>query len=505
MHRFSPLVLLPAAKLLLHLATFRGYGFFRDEFYYIACSKHLAFGYVDHPPLSIGLLAVQRALFGDSLFALRLLPAVVGALTVLMVGLLAREFGGGRFAQTLAMAAVGIEYMGVFHVFSMNCFDVLIWATAAYLLAVISKGSNPRMWMVLGALLGLGLQNKVSVLWLGAGLAVALVATHQRRHLLTPGPWLAGGLAVLIFAPHVLWQMRLSWPTLEFIRNATGEKMVEVAPLDFIQGQLGMFSPAVVPLWLGGLVYLLLARRTRSFRMLGWMYLTVFAILLLSGSSRAGYLGPAYTWLLAAGAVAWESWLQRSARRFRAVLQAVTLVLIVGVGLALLPFSLPVLPVEAYIAYADRLGVGPTTEERKELAELPQKYADMHGWQELVNTVTEVYESLPPGDREKTVIFTGNYGNSGAIDHLGRARGLPPSISGHNNYWLWGPGETAGEVMIVVGGGEERLRALFSIVERAGTVDCRYCMPYEDDKPVWVTRGIRQRLVDVWVDLKHYD
>ncbi len=500
--QLRPLILLPAAKLLLHLATFRGYGLFRDEFYYIACSKRLAFGYVDQPPLAMVLLAVQRTLFGDSLLALRLLPALAGALTVLVVGLLARELGGGRFAQTLAMTAVGIEFLGVFHVFSMNCFDVLIWATAAYVLALIVKGSRPQLWLLLGALLGLGLQNKISVLWLGAGLAVALAATSERRWLSTRWPWLAGGLAMLVFAPHLVWQIRLDWPTLEFIRNATGEKMVEVATLDFVRGQLLMFSPSVVPLWLGGLVYLLVARQARPFRILGWIYLVVFAILLVSGSSRAGYLSPAYSWLLAGGAVAWEAWVTR---RGIGWLKAATLAVVVGVGLVLLPFSLPILPVETYIRYADRLGIGPTTEERKELSELPQSYADRHGWQELVDTVAEVYQSLPSAEQELATIFTYNYGNSGAIDHLGRAQGLPPSISGHNNYWLWGPGEATGEVVIVVGGSDEGLRRLFETVERAGTVDCRYCMPYEDNKPVWVARGIRQPLPQVWPDLKHYD
>ena len=505
MRRLDPLILLPAAKLLLHLATFRGYGLFRDEFYYIACSKRLAFGYVDHPPLAMVLMAVQRALFGESLLALRLLPMLAGVLTVLVVGLLTRELGGGRFAQTLAMTAVGIEFLGVFHVFSMNCFDVLVWATAGYLLVLIVKGFTPWLWLLLGGLLGLGLQNKISVLWLGAGLTVGLVVSGERRWLRTLWPWLGGALAALIFAPHLLWQVRWDWPTLEFIRNATGHKMVEVVPLEFLWGQLTLFAGPVTLLWVGGLVYLLFSRQAQTFSILGWVYLVVFAILLLSGSSRAGYLGPAYSWLLAAGAVGWEGWITRVAGQGIRWLKPVTLVAVLGFGLVFLPFSLPVLPVEAYIHYADRLGVGPTTEERKELAELPQDYADRHGWRELVETVAEVYEALPPEEQELATIFTYNYGNSGAIDHLGREFGLPASISGHNNYWLWGPGKATGRVVIVVGEDDEGLRRMFEKVERAATIDCRYCMPYEDNKPVWIARGIRQPLSEIWPALKHYD
>ncbi len=293
--------------------------------------------------------------------------------------------------------------------------------------------------------------------------------------------------------------MSHGWPTVEFIRNATGEKMVEVAPLDFVKGQLGMLSPGVVPLWLSGLFFLLLARDGKRYRLLGWAYLAVFALLMASGSSRSGYLGPAYTWLLAAGAVAWEGWLRRRWLRGAAV------GLVVVSGAASAPFSLPVLPVESYIVYAQALGVAPSTEERKELAELPQHYADMFGWQELVTEVATAYASLSEAERDEVGIFTYNYGNSGAIDCLGRERGLPPSISGHNNYWLWGPRGHSGEVMIVVGSSRESLGRRFAEVERVGTVTCRFCMPYENDKPVWIARGLRQPLAEIWGELKHYD
>ncbi len=328
------------------------------------------------------------------------------------------------------------------------------------------------------------------------------MATGERRWLASRWPWLAAAVAVLLFVPHLVWQARLDWPTLEFIRNATGGKMIEVSPLEFVVRQLGMLSPTVVPLWLGGLVHLLAGRERPGHRMLGWIYLTVFVILMASGASRAGYLGPAYTWLLAAGAVAWEGWIRR---RGLGWLREATVAAVLGGGLVFLPFSLPVLPVETYLGYADALGIGPTTEERKELAELPQGYADMHGWTELVDRVAEVWEALPPAEREVATVFTYNYGNSGAIDHLGRARGLPPSISGHNNYWLWGPRGYTGEVVIVLGGGDEGLRRMFASVERAGTIDCDYCMPYEDNRPIWIARGLRRPLAELWPELKHYD
>lgn len=502
MRRFEPLWVLPAAKLVLHLATFRGYGLFRDEFYYVACSERLAFGYVDQPPFSLAMLAGVRAVFGDSTFAIRLLPAILGALCVLIVGLVARRLGGGRYAQSLAMTAFGLSYLYVFHVYSMNGFDVLAWVSVAYVMIRIAQDGSPWWWIALGMVLGLGLENKISVLWLGFGLAVGLVATQERRWLTTPWPWVAATLAAVLFLPHVLWQIAHGWPTLEFIKNATGEKMIDVMPLDFLRGQLTMLNPAVTLLWISGLGFLLFHRAGRPYRLLGWVYLAVFALLMASGSSRAGYLGPAYTWLLAAGAVTWERWMASPGRRWA---RGPVLVLVMLACVVRAPFSLPVLPVERYVAYAEALGVAPSTEERKALAELPQRYADMFGWRELVDAVTAVYETLPPADRERVAIFTANYGNSGAIDYLGTPRGLPPSLSGHNNYWLWGPRGYTGEVMIVVGASREQLSRLFANVERAGTVTCRYCMPYENDKPIWIARGIRRPLAELWPELKHYD
>src|SRR5262245_7654338 len=174
--RFGPLVLvIAAATLLVHLVASRGYGVFRDEFYYLACADHLDWGYVDHPPLSIAVLWAWRALFGESALALRVLPSLAGAALVLLGARIAREMSGGRFAEGLAAVGVAAApaYFGIDSFFSMNAFDLLFWAAAALLVARIVNTGNPRLWLWLGVLLGLGLQNKISVLFFGFGLAVA--------------------------------------------------------------------------------------------------------------------------------------------------------------------------------------------------------------------------------------------------------------------------------------------------------------------------------------------
>lgn len=499
------LILLAFAKLFLHLLSSHGYGIFRDELYYIACSEHLDWGYVDHPPLSVFLLWLSRQALGESLTALRFLPAVAGALTVYLVGLTTRELGGGRFALVLAMVAtiVAPAYLGTDHLFSMNSFDILFWTLSAYILIRILKGGDRRLWIVLGLVLGLGLENKISVLWMGTGLAVGLVVTGSRKWLATPWPWICGGLSLLLFLPHVLWQFKHGWPTLEFIEAATNEKMAAVSAWDFIVGQIRVMHPLNVPIWLSGLAFFLFLKDGSRFRLLGWIYVVVFLVLVLAGTSRSGYLVPSYTWLLAAGAAVLETvsnrwnvatWLKSSA-----------IVLLVLGGLAMAPLALPLLPVETYIRYAKAIGVAPSTAEKKEIGALPQHYADRHGWRDIVQTVSNVYQRLPQQERKKVTILAPNYGVAGAIDRLGPEFSLPSASSPHNNYWLWGPPEAEGNVMIVIAWSERGVARWFESYERAGTTDCGYCMPYENHRPVWICRGLKKPMAVFWKEIRNFN
>ncbi|HEX9801413.1 MAG TPA: glycosyltransferase family 39 protein, partial [Thermoanaerobaculia bacterium] len=366
-----PLVAFPVAKLAIHLATIGGYGIFRDELYYLACSRRLAWGYVDQPPFSIALLAIQRGLFGESLFALRILPALAGAGIVLVVGLMTRRFGGGALAQSIAMACAlaAPHALAIHHFYSMNAFDGLVWALAAWLLVdlLAEPERRTRGWLALGALLGSGLLNKVSVLWLGAGMAVGLALSPARRSLRTPGPWLAAVLALLVFLPHLAWQAANGWPTLEFIANATGEKMAHISPGAFLLRQVEMMNSFSVIIWTGGLVWL---ARKPQWRALAWIWLTVLVILVVNGASRPGYLAPAYAWLFAAGGVGWESEIDR--RPWFSRVRWALPVAVLAFGALFAPLALPLLSVERYVAYAARMGQAPSTDERKQLGELPQ-------------------------------------------------------------------------------------------------------------------------------------
>jgi len=487
-------------KLALHALAITHYGYFRDELYYLACARHLAWGYVDQPPFSIALLALNRAVLGDSLVALRWLPALSGAATVVMTGMLVRQLGGGRFAQALAClcAVLPPVWLAVDHFFSMNAFDTFFWTLAALLLLrALSKG-RPHEWIALGVVLGAGLLNKTSMLWFAGGAFAGVLLSPHRRVLRTPWPWLAGALAALIFIPHVLWQVKHDWPTLEFMRNATRGKMVRTGFVDFWAQQVIVMSPVLLPVWATGLAALLAWRPARP---LGIAFLAVAALLIASGTSRPNYLAVAYAPLLAAGAVAIE---RAAAARGRGWLRPAVLAGVALLGLPVVPMGLPLLPVETHIAYTRALGIGIKAQEHSDEGDLPQVFADMFGWEELTQRVARVWHALPAEDRARCAIFAGNYGEAGALDFFGPRYGLPPAISRHNNYWLWGPRGATGEVVIIVGGGRHDRHEDFRSVVLADTTSCAHCMPFENGAPIWVCRGLNQPLSERWREIKFY-
>jgi 4-amino-4-deoxy-L-arabinose transferase-like glycosyltransferase len=379
---------------------------------------------------------VSRLVLGDSLVALRFLPAIAGGVTVYLAGLMARELGGGRFAQGLAASAAFAApiLLAMNSIYSMNSFDFIVWSAAAYLLIRILNNAPPRMWIWLGIVLGLGLLNKTSVLWLGFGIAAGLVLTKSRSQLKTPWPWIAGAIAVAGFLPYLLWNAANDFAHLEFIRNATSGKYSSLTPVRFIQDMILQENPASLPLWLGGL-WFFLRPQGKVFRFLGVMYAAVLAILLVNQHSKAEYLAPAFPLLFAGGAVWAEGLRWLSSRVARSAVFA-----IIGLsGVMLAPLAAPALPVEAYIRYADALGMKPHTAENKQLAELPQFYADMFGWEELTATVLTVFKNLSPEEQHACIIYGQNYGEAGAVSFLGREFGLPAAVSGHNSYYHWGP------------------------------------------------------------------
>jgi 4-amino-4-deoxy-L-arabinose transferase-like glycosyltransferase len=499
------LLAIAAGKAALHLPFLARYDYFRDELYYIACSEHLAWGYVDQPPLSIAILALVRAVLGDSLVAIRLPVVLAGAAAVVLTGLVARRLGGGRFAQGLAALAVALEPVVLGNAgrsFSMNAFDLLFWAWGAYLLVEILEGERPGLWPLFGAVAGLGLLNKYSMLFFGFGVVVGLAATRARRELARRELWLGGAIAVALFAPHVVWQAAHGWPSLEFMRAATQEKNVAVPPLELFLRQPFETGFAQAALWLVGLAWFAFAPAARRLRPFAWLYPVVFAVMASQGA-KPYYLTPIYFPYLAAGAVALE---RVTSTAWRRALRPAFAVALVALSAIAVPFAIPALPVDRFIAYSQALGMAPRADERQALGALPQYYADQFGWRELAAQVVAIYQGLAPEERERTAIYMRNYGEAAAIDFFGRDAGLPPVLCPHNSYWFWGPGDRATRVAIIMGSSRdvEASRADLEApgrcgeLELAGVTECEHCMPYERGRPLFVCRDLGFDFREIW-------
>jgi len=506
-HRFSRrdtalLAGVSLVALLSQLLVSGRYGYFRDEFYYFACGEHLDWGFIDQPPFVALAAFFVRHVLGESLLAIRFLPAVCNALVVFLTGLMARELGGGRFAQGLAALATLIApvYLIICHIFSMNCFDHVIWALAAYIVIKILKEDRPRLWVLFGVVAGVGLMNKYSVGFLGMGLVVGLLLTPARKHLTSKWLWLGGAIAFLIFLPHIVWEFQHGFPTREFIHNATLHKNLPMSPFAFMAESILQILPFTFPLWLAGLYFFLLAEPGKPFRALGWIYVAVLG-LFLATNAKPYYLAPAYYMLFAAGAVQVESFIR--ARQWNWLKPACATALTLG-GLVSLPYSLPVLRVETFIRYQDWLGLRPGSGERGPSGKLPQMYADMFGWENQVATVARVYNTLTPEEKARTMIFCSNYGEAGAIDFLGKTYGLPKAASGHNNYWFWGPGNWEADMVITVGESREEVEKSFEDVQLAATVVSEYARPFETNMPIYIGRKPKMPLKDVWPRAKEF-
>lgn len=490
-----------AATFLAHMLTATRYGYFCDELYYLACARHLAFGYVDQPPMIALVVWLTVHTLGTSLLALRFLPALAGAATVWLTALIARELGGGKFAQGLAALSIALAgvYVVMAHLMTMNVFEPLLWMGCAFVIVRIVKTGNQKLWLWFGILAGIGLENKYSIAVFGFAAVVGLLLTKERKAFRSPWIWLGAAIALAIFLPNVIWNFQHHWPFIELMRNirASGRD-IHRGPAASLGEQIFMMSPLNFPIWLAGLLYLFFSPQGKRYRVLGWMFLVVLAaMMILQGKDY--YSAPAYPMLLAAGAVA----LEHLFRNRRWLKQAALAVLVIGTA-PFLPMGIPILPLQAYIRYQDILGFRPPATEKSHLGSpLPQYYSDELGWQEMTVAVARAYDTLPFGLRAATAIFAQNYGEAGAIDFFGPKFGLPGAISGHQNYYLWGPGKFTGLSMIVLGDSREHLEKYFGQVILEG----RFGEPYAlEQGPIWVcTQPRGWTLQQIWPKLKNWD
>ncbi len=506
----KPLLAVAAVITAAHLAVnlFGPYVLHRDALLYLAMGEHLRLWSMDFPPFIALLARATRFLLGDSTAAIRAGPMLAHGLLILLAGVLAREFGGGRFAQLLA--AVGVALAPIFlrpgSLFQPVVFDQLWWTLALLSLARIGRSAvargdagDPLAWVGLGLAGGLGLLTKFSIGFIAVGILVGLLVSPQRRALLTRWPWEAALLALLIGLPSVVGQVRLGFPVVGQLGDLRASQLSYVGYLDFISGQVLYLGPLAILAVLG------FARLAASRR-----YLVVAVacaatfLLLMALHGKPYYVAPIYPALTAAGAAALELWTaplhaRAAGRAASAVVRGLILALVLLFGAATLPLGLPLLPPAPMAAYAHRLGVEAAVRTNQRVAlTLPQDYADMLGWPEQAAAVARVYRALPPDKRAQAVLIGENYGEAGAIDFYGRRWTLPPAIATVGSYWFFGPGEKPGNVAVILGADTTELKQYFRVVRPVFIVRNPWGVPEEREVVVAVAEEPYRTLQQLW-------
>lgn len=497
-HRISDnrlLLLIGSAVVLFHILTNGQYGFHRDELDILMNARQLDWGYVAYPPLTPFLARLELMLFGTSLVGLRLLPALAQGVVVILVGLMARDFGGGRLAQVVAALAVAIAPMALTAgmLIQYLSFDYLWWVLLAFFVVRLLRTEEPRWWLGIGTAVGLGMMTKYTMIFFIAGLVVAVLITSSRRYLRSPWLWAGVGVALLLFLPNLLWQIQHNFISLEFLSAIHARDIEWGRADDFLTGQLYIaVNPFTLPLWVAGLLFFFFAPAGKRFRPLAWMFVTTFMLLWLT-RGRSYYVGPAYPMLLAAGAAWIESWLHTLAPHGTWWVKAGLAAMLLLGGVVAVLLIKPVVPINS-----------PLWEV---VVEISDTNSEMVGWSDLAQQVAEIYASLPAEQRATTAILAGNYGEAGALDLYGPDYGLPPVISGSNSLWARGYGDPPPETVIVVGFEAGYARRFFASCQPVGLVTNQYGVKNEETThhtTIFVCQRPWQSWPEMWAKMQWF-
>jgi dolichyl-phosphate-mannose-protein mannosyltransferase len=487
------------AAFLAHAAVAHRYDFFRDELYFIACGRHPAFGYADQPPL-VPLAAAATQAFGHDLVLLRLVSAVSAVALVLATCALARQAGATGFGIVLAgtASAVAPMYLGLATTLSTSTFEPVAWTLIALLIARAVLGGEARAWMLAGLVTGIALEAKYEVPLYLLPLGVALVATGHARALARREVPAAALLAAVLAFPSVLWQVRHGLPFLELMRAGAAGKNIVLAPLAFVRQQILVMNPGLLPLWVAGMAAPFLDRRFARWRFLSLAFVLTFGVM-IAFHAKDYYLAPAYAGMFAIGGASLERWLRSPVARAACLVPALLF------SAAAAPLAMPILDPPVLVAYMRAMHANPVPTETQRQGELPQEFADMVGWRTFAHQVADVVHRLPAAEQPRIALLTSNYGEAAALDFYGPAEGLPPALSGHNQYWFWGPRGHDGSVVLRINGNEAVWRPRCGSLEVAGRFGAHYALPAEDDAPILLCRGTRPELPTLWPELKHID
>lgn len=488
------LLLIAAGFLILHIAVSGRYGFQRDELATLEDARHLATGYVAYPPMTPLFGRISLDLFGTSLRGFRFFAALAQAIVAVLGGLMARELGGKRFAQVVAALAVAISPVSLASGALMQyvAFDYLFWVLTAYLVMRLLRTENPRLWIPIGAAIGLGMMSKYSMLFFVASIFIGLLLTDGRRYLLSRWLWIGVAVSLLVFLPNLIWQIQHGFISLDFLHHIHDRDVRIGRTKNFLPEQLDVPANSfTIPLWLAGLFFYFRAPAGRRYRLLGWMF--IFTLLTFTiAKGRSYYMAPAYTILLAGGAVLEERWLHALSAVPARILRVATGALLVIGGVMAAALTLPMAPVNSkWWQIANKVD----GDFREEI-----------GWPELVAEVAGIYHSMPPAERAGTGILATNYGEAGAINLYGPAYGLPRAISGVNSFWAYGYPSPPPQTLIVIGLDKEYRDKHFESCKSAGPVTNAFGIANEETEhaEIYLCRQLRQPWPDFWQDFRYY-
>ena len=474
-----------AAELLLLTATANRYGYHRDELYFRVAARHPSFGYDDQPALTPILGRFSEWAFGTDPRGLRVVSALAMALVVVLVAAIARELGAGSTGQLVAAAstAAGAAVMALGHLLSTSTFDLLAWLATIWLVARILRGGDERQWLLVGVVAGLALENKHLILTLFAALAGGCLLARRSRLARSPWPWAGAVIALAIWLPNLAWQARHGWPQLDLAGKISGEDPIGYRA-QLLPFQLLLVGPLLAPLWIAGLWWLVRDPEARRFRPIGLAYLLLLGFALVTAAKPYYTAGLLFA-LLGAGGVVAERRLAAghgSGLRLGAVI-----VLSAAVAAAI---TLPLVPASAVHATP--------------IPAVNEDAIETIGWPRFAETVASVWRRIPEPGRSRAAIFTGNYGEAGALARYGPALSLPHAYSGHNAFWRFGRPPDGAAPVIVVGYRNPRIDFVGCRLETR--IDNGLDVENEEQGGgVWVCKAPVRPWSQLWESLRHLD
>ena len=490
------LAYLAGADFIFHMVFATSYGYFRDELYYIVSgTQHLSLGYVDFPPFIAYVATILNLISKDSLISIHMVPALNAALLVFVAGMITRELGGGRRAQILAAIStfVSLGFIAFGSILTPDSFDSLWWSLLGYLVIRIVKRKEPKLWILGGFVIGVGLLTKLTIFFFVAALFISfLVIPSSRKYLRSKWIAVGGLLSVAFILPMIYWNSINGWPMIQFYLEFRGD-VTGGGPLNFFITQLAIISFLNAPIFVMGLYFYLKSNEGSGLRALGLTYFLLYAVMTVL-NMKTYYLMPIYPMLFAGGAILIErsSFAKKGFFGWFGSKPFVACLIIVGMLIA--PIAMPILSPPNLIKYygASDYYTNP----------LPDRY----GWSGMASNLSKAIDTLAASVRSQACIFTSNYGEASAVNFFGQSLGLPKAISGHNNYYIWGPDSCTGQVLITIGVSLSTLQQAYKNVTTLTTLDCQYCISYEQILPVYLCMNPNfTSLAALWPGVRHYD